>query len=54
MYNSDDHNEEYFDNLKDIIIDIQVVHPILPIIILGDFNIVLEDRDSRKKKCKPV
>ena len=27
-------------------LDIQIVHPTLPVIMLGDFNIVLEDRDS--------
>ena len=43
-----DHNEEYFDHLKDIMLDSQIVHPTLLVIMLGDedFNIVLEDRDS--------
>ena len=27
-------------------LDIQIVHPTIPVIMLGDFNIVLEDRDS--------
>ena len=27
-------------------LDIQIVHPTLPVIMLGDFNIVLEERDS--------
>ena len=27
-------------------LDIQIVHPTLQVIMLGDFNIVLEDRDS--------
>ena len=40
-----DHSEEYFDHLKDIMLDIQIIHPTLPVIMLGDFNIVLEDRD---------
>ena len=43
---ANEHNEEYFDHLKDIMLDIQIVHPTLPVIMLGDFNIVLEDRDS--------
>ena len=32
--------------LKDIMLDIQVVNPTLPINILGDFNTVLENRDG--------
>ena len=31
-------------------LDIQIVHPTLPVIMLGDFNIVLEDRDSINRK----
>ena len=27
-------------------LDIQIVHPTLPVIMVGDFNIVSEDRDS--------
>ena len=27
-------------------LDVQIVHPTLPVIMLGDFNIALEDRDS--------
>ena len=27
-------------------LDIQIVHPTIPVIMLGDFNIVFEDRDS--------
>ena len=46
VYAPNDHNEEYFDHLKDIMLDIQIVHPTIPVITLGDFNIVLEDRDS--------
>ena len=46
VYAPNDHNEEYFNHLKDIMLDIQIVHPTLPVIMLGDFNIVLEDRDS--------
>ena len=46
VYAPNDLNEEYFDHLKDIMLDIQIVHPTLPVIMLGDFNIVLEDRDS--------
>ena len=34
------------DHLKDIMLDIQIVHPTLPVIMQGDFNIVLEVRDS--------
>ena len=30
----------------DIMLDIQIVHPTLPVIMVGDFNIVSEDRDS--------
>ena len=46
VYAPNDHNEEYFDHLKDIMLDIQIVHPTLPVLMLGDFNIVLENRDS--------
>ena len=46
VYAPNDHNEEYFDHLKDIMLDIQIVHPTLPVIMLGDFNIVLEVRNS--------
>ena len=46
VYAPNDHNEEYFNHLKDIMLDIQIVHPTLPEIMLGDLNIVLEDRDS--------
>ena len=46
VYAPNDHNEEYFDHLKDIMLDIQIGHPTLPVIMLGDFNIVLEDRDN--------
>ena len=31
VYASHDHNEDYFDNLVDIMLDIQIVHPTLPI-----------------------
>ena len=47
VYAPNDHNEEYFDHLKDIMLDIQIVHLTLPVIMLGDFNIVLEDRDNK-------
>ena len=40
VYAPNDHNEEYFDHLKDIMLDIQIVHPTLPVIMLGDFYIV--------------
>ena len=46
VYAPNDHNEEYFNHLKDIMLDIQIVHPTLPVIRLGEFNIVLGDRDS--------
>ena len=46
VYAPNDHNEEYFNHLKDIMLDIQIVHPTLPVIMLGDFSIVLEDRHS--------
>ena len=45
-FTPNDHNEEYLDHLKGMILDIQIVHPTLPVIMPGDFNIVLEDRDS--------
>ena len=39
VYAPNDHNnEEYFDHLKDIMLDIQIVHPTLPVIMLGDFR----------------
>ena len=40
VYAPNDHNEEYFDHLKDIMLDVQIVHPTLPIIMLEDFNIL--------------
>ena len=40
VYAPNDLNEEYFDHLKDIMLDIQIVHPTLPVIMLGDFYIV--------------
>ena len=46
VYAKNDHIEEYFDHLKDIMLDIHRVHPKLPVIMLGNFNIVLEDRES--------
>ena len=51
VYAPNDHNEEYFDHLKDIMLDIQIVHPKIPVIMLGDFNIVFEDRDSINPQC---
>ena len=32
-------------------LDIQIVHPTIPVIMLGDFNIVLEDRDSLNRNA---
>ena len=49
MYAPNDHNETYFDNLKDIILDIQAGYPTYPIILIGDFNITMEDRDSANR-----
>ena len=43
VYAPNDHNEEYCNHLKDIMLDIQIVHQTLPVIMLADFNIVLED-----------
>ena len=33
VYATNDHNFAYFDYLKDIMLDIQVVHPTLPIML---------------------
>ena len=46
VYAPTDHNENYFNQLKDIILDIQTGNPTYSVIILVDFNITLEDRDS--------
>ena len=44
VYAPNDHNEEYFDHLKDIMLDIQIGHPTLPVIMLGDVNVILEEK----------
>ena len=36
---------------KDIVLDIQVGNPTLPIILMGDFNIVLEIRDNKSRNA---
>ena len=36
VYAPNNHNEEYFDHLKEIMLDIHIVHPTLPVIMLGD------------------
>ena len=38
VYAPNDHNEEYFDHLKDIMLDIQIVHPTIPENIHDLFN----------------
>ena len=37
VYAPNDHNEEYFDDLKDIMLDIQIVHPTLPVLETSNF-----------------
>ena len=41
-----DHNVNYFNQLKDLVLDIQTDNPTYSIIIMGDFNITLEARDG--------
>ena len=56
VYAPNDHNEEYFDHLKDIMLDIQIVHPTIPVIMLGDFVGRLQHSIRRqryhKQECK--
>ena len=53
VYAPNDHSEEYFDHLNDIMLDIQIVHPTLPVIMLGDFNIALEQEWRLSLPCWP-
>jgi exonuclease III len=42
------HNATYFENMKDIILDMQAGKPNHSLIIMGDFNTTLENRDRAK------
>ena len=46
VYAPNNHNANYFNQLKDLILDTQNDHPTHSVIIIGDFNITLEARDS--------
>ena len=46
VYAPNDHNVNYFNQLKDLVLDIQTDHPTYSVIIMGDFNITLEARDG--------
>ena len=39
----------YSDNINDVILDIRAGNPTYFIIVMGDFNITLEDRDSANR-----
>ena len=46
VYAPNDQNYNFFNQLKYLILDIQIGNPTYSLIILGDFNITLEARDS--------
>ena len=53
VYAPSDHNENYFNEFKDIILDIKNANPTCSVIILGDFNITMDDIDSANRLMTP-
>ena len=46
VYAPNDHNSNYFNHLKDLMLDTMNDYRTYSVIIMGDFNITLEGRDS--------
>jgi hypothetical protein len=51
VFAPNNHNATYYENMKDIILDIQAGNPNYSIIIIGDFNITFENRDNTNRNA---
>jgi hypothetical protein len=49
VYAPKNHSATYFENMRDLILDIQARNPNHTIIIMEDFNITLENRDNANR-----